>query len=97
MIEDGDLDIAPVFLALTRPPMIMGVVYDYFLISGLLVMCGFILSGSFMSLLLFAPLHCAGWIVTYIDPHMFSILSVRATLGMGANVSLWGCECYEPF
>ena len=97
MEQDSTLDIAPVFLALTKPPMIMGVVYDYFLISGLFVMCGFILSGSFLSLLLFAPLHLIGWVLTYIDPHIFKIISVRATLGVGKNSSFWGCDAYEPY
>jgi len=96
MFEEGELDIHPVFLALTKPPMIMGVVYDYCLISATLVMCGFILTKSFTSLLLFGPLHFLGWILTKLDPHIFKILSVRATLGSAPNKAFWGCESYEP-
>jgi type IV secretion system protein VirB3 len=97
MQENDALDTAPVFLALTKPPMMMGVVYDYFLISVLIVMCGFILSGNFLSLVLFLPLHLLGLILTALDPHIFNILSVRATLGSGKNARFWGCESYEPY
>lgn len=96
-MQDELLDIAPVFNALTRNAKFMGVDYDYFLISGLVVVLAFINSGNFLALLLFFPLHLIGWILCKIDPHIFKLLSVKATIGTIRNKSLWRCQSYEVF
>ena len=96
-MQDEMLDIAPVFNALTRHAKFMGVDYDYFLISGLVVIIAFINSGNFLAFLLFFPLHLVGWILCKIDPHIFKLLSVKATIGTIRNKSLWHCQSYEAY
>jgi type IV secretion system protein VirB3 len=97
MIEDEPLDISIVFKALSKPATIMGVDYDYFFISGLIVMLVFIYADNLLAFLLFFPLHLVGWILCKIDPHIFKLLSVRASVGAVKNKSLWRCQSYEAF
>lgn len=96
-MQDEFLDIAPVFNALSRQAKFMGVDYDYFLMSGLLVILVFINSGNIFSFFLFLPLYLVGWILCKIDPHIFKLLSVRASIGTIRNKSLWRCQSYEVF
>jgi len=94
-MRDEPLVISPVFKALSKPTTLMGVDYDYFFLSGLLVMLVFIVTDNFLALLLFFPLHLLGWLLCHIDPHIFRLLSVRATIGTVKNKSLWRCQSYE--
>lgn len=94
-MTDDPLHTSPVFNALSKPALIMGVDYDYFFISGILVMLVFIYSDNLLAFLLFFPLHLIGWVLAKIDPHIFRLLSVRATLGVVKNKSLWRCQSYE--
>lgn len=96
-MQEELLDISPVFNALTRHAKFMGVDYDYFLISGLVMILAFINSGNFLSFLLFLPLHLVGWILCKIDSHIFKLLSVKATVGTTRNKSFWHCQSYEVF
>lgn len=96
-MQEELLDIAPVFNALTRHAKFMGVDYDYFLISGLVVILAFINSGNFLAFLLFFPLHLVGWILCKIDPHIFRLLSVKASIGTVRNKSVWLCQSYEAY
>ncbi len=84
------LIISPVFRALTKPAMILGVLYDYFYLSGLISLIVFIYSGNLLAWLVFLPLHLIGVILCRIDQHIFSLLSVRANIGMVRNKNLWG-------
>ena len=94
-MEETDLYLSLVFRALTKPPMFMGVDYDYFYIEGLVVMLVFIYSDNFLSMLLFLPLHFVGFILCKLDPHIFKLLSVRASIGAVKNKSLWHCQTYD--
>lgn len=96
-MSDDPLDISTIFKALSRPAMFMGVDYDYFFISGLVIMLVFIYSGSFFAFLLFFPLHMLGWILCRIDPYIFKLISARAGLGAVKNKGLWQCQSYEAY
>lgn len=96
-MEEEALDLSVVFQALSKPATLMGVHYDYFFISGLLVMLVFIYSDNVLAFLLLAPLHLVGWVLCKIDPHIFRLLSVRATVGSVKNKGLWQCQSYEAF
>lgn len=95
-MTDDQLDISPVFKALSRPAMMMGVDYDYILISGMIVMLAFIYTGNFLAFTLYFPLHLLGWILCRIDPFIFRLISARATVGAVKNKGLWQCQSYEP-
>lgn len=96
-MEIEALDISVVFNALSKANTLLGVDYDYFFIEVIIVMLAFIYSGHFLAFLLFVPLHLVGWMLGKIDPHIFRLLSVRASIGTVKNKSLWRCQSYEPF
>lgn len=91
------LSTSPVFRALTKPAMILGVLYDYFYLSGLLSLLVFIFSGNLLAWLVFLPLHLVGVLLCRLDPHIFTLLSVRASIGCNKNKNLWGHQSYEYF
>jgi type IV secretory pathway VirB3-like protein len=97
MNEDVPLQLSVVFKALTRPSTILGVDYDYFFIESMVVMLAFIYSSNFLLCLLFLPFHTAGWVLNKLDPHIFKLLSVRASLGSVRLKNLWGCQSYGEF
>ena len=94
-MEEGQLEISMVFKALSRPIMFMGVDYNYFFIYGMFIMLVFIYSSNFIAFILIFPLHLSGWILSKIDPHIFKLLSVRATIGVVKNKFVWKCQSYE--
>lgn len=96
-MDQTELNISIVFRALTKPATFLGVDYDYFLISGLLVALIFIYVDNFFVLLLFFPLHLVGLILCRMDPHIFRLISTRASIGAVKNKSLWQCQSYEVF
>ena len=91
------LTISPVFKALTRPALIMGVDHDYMIYMSLLVVIAFIFSGSILSLLLVVPLYALGWVLCQIDPFIFKLIWVNASVGSTKNKVIWGCQSYAPF
>ena len=96
-MTDEPLFISTIFKALTKKPSLMGVDYDYFFIESMITMLIFIYANNFLSLLLIVPLHLLGWILTQMDPFIFKIISIRASIGLNKNNKLWGCQAYEPF
>lgn len=94
-MEEEPFELSVVFQALSKPATFLGVDYDYFFISGLVVMLVFIYSNNLLAFLIVAPLHLVGWILNKIDPHIFRLLSVRAWIGSIKNKSLWRCQSYE--
>jgi len=91
------LNISPIFKALARPSMIMGVDYDYFYIATLVVMLVFIYTDNFLAFALFLPLYLIGWVLCQIDPHIFKLISARASIGVIKNKKIWQCQSYEAF
>ena len=89
------LDVSPVFNGLLRQPQFLGVDYTYCVLSGMISILAF-LDLSSWGVLLFIPLHILGWIFCRMDPHIFSLLKVRARIGVVKNYRLWGVQTYEP-
>ncbi len=94
-MEQLDLQITPVFQALSQPATLLGVDYDYFLVESIVVLLLFIGVNQFSVCLLLIPLHLVGWLLARFDPHAMRLLSVRATIGMTKNKTLWGVQSYE--
>ncbi|QDQ40251.1 hypothetical protein E3226_007500 [Legionella geestiana] len=96
--EDEALDTSPLFGALTRPSMTMGVTLEYHTINLMVSVITFIALGSVFYLALFVPLHVFGWAVCSYDPQFFSILQKKLLhLPNVPNQSVWGVRSYEPF
>lgn len=94
-MENDILQLSPLFKGLTKPVTIMGVDYNYFLLNFVSIVILFINTSSFLLTLVFVPLHFLGLMLCKMDPHIFKLLSVRATIGATRNKSLWNCQSYE--
>ena len=91
-----DLSISPIFVGLTRPPMIMGVTVDYLSVCFMVTISLFILTNSFKYLLAYIPLHFIGWLACQIDHNIFRLLSKLLECQNVPNKRVWGCQSYEP-
>lgn len=97
MEEAVELEINPVFGALTRPAMTAGVTFEYHMINLMVSTSAFIGFGLLYGLI-FIPLHVFGWLICRYDMHFFTICSKRFfNLPQMPNGKLWGVRAYEPF
>ena len=96
-MDEERLDISPVFNALTRPAMMMGVTLEYCAASFIFSMCLFIFLGSLPWIGIYFPLHMAGWIGCRFDYNIFNVLFKKMECLGVKNKKLWGCVSYEPF
>jgi type IV secretion system protein VirB3 len=85
------------FLALTRPPMVMGVALEAFSINIILAMLAFIVSNNLLYGLIWLPLHGVCVVVTRVDSQCFKVLLGRSRLGRTGNAAIWGGTSYEPY
>ena len=87
----------PVVGGLTRPPMMLGVPYTYFVLELTFVMLLFVNAKSLLLLLLGVPLHAAGCVFTARDARFIDILLVRfGRCPMTRNRGFWGGTSYMP-
>ena len=84
------------FVALTRPPMMLGVTQTFFVLSFVPCFCFLLLSKNliitfvaFFVLYLFGLLGCAK------DDYFFEIFWGNLSLGC-PNKKIWGCHSYDP-
>lgn len=95
--KEESLIVNPLFVGLTRPPMMLGVTLDYFGVSAMLALCGFIAFESLSCLFLFIPLHVFGVIACAIDHNIFGLLFKELECLNVPNKRIWGCQSYEPY
>lgn len=95
--KEEALTINPLFVGLTRPPMMFGVTMDYLGISVMISLCGFILFSSPLYLLTYLPLHVVGSIACAIDHNIFRLLFKKLDCLNVPNKRLWSCQSYEPY
>jgi type IV secretion system protein VirB3 len=92
-----ELIINPLFGALTRPAMVAGVTFEYYMLNSMLSMCVFIGLSPLYGLV-FIPLYVFGWVVCRYDTHFFTLCAKRfLSLPNIPNKSLWKVRAYEPF
>ncbi len=78
----GRLQSDPLFQGLTRPTMIFGVSYMYFLINAMVCLVTFINMQNFIVLLVVAPaVHCAGYLICMKEPRAIEMLMVKLKKG----------------
>ena len=95
--KEEALDISPLFVGLTRPPMMFGVTMDYLGISVMIALCGFILFSSPLILLTYIPLHVMGVIACAIDHNIFRLIVKKLECLNVPNKRIWGAQSYEPY
>ena len=94
---DAEPILEPLAIALTRPPLIMGVRYEVFGIIGIFTLIVFIATGALKSLLLGLPLYFIGLYLCNLDPFFFHTLEVLGKHRRSiANAGFWGARSYGP-
>jgi type IV secretion system protein VirB3 len=82
MSGSGRLQSDPLFQGLTRPTMILGVSYMYFVINAVISMITFINMQSFMVLLIVAPtVHLIGYLICLKEPRAIELFVIKMAKG----------------
>lgn len=82
MAESGRLQADPLFQALARPPLIMGVSYMFFVLNAILCLVSFIQTSNFIILLFAAPvIHFVGYLLCMKEPRAIELLILRTSTG----------------
>jgi type IV secretion system protein VirB3 len=85
------------FVALTRPQMLLGVNYGYVIANAILSTELFLIFKSPWVLLVALVLHAAGWIACLRDPHILNLWLVKLRrCPRVRNYRIWRCNSYRP-
>jgi type IV secretion system protein VirB3 len=78
MSSTGSIGTDPLFLGLTRPPMLLGVSYTFAALNGIVSLLAFVITTKFFYLLILLPgLHLAGWFICLKEPRAIELFIAR--------------------
>jgi type IV secretion system protein VirB3 len=87
----------PVFGALTRPQMFAGVTYNFFVLNAVITMEAFLVTKSFLVLLLSLVIHLGGYLACLREPRFFDLWMTKLSqCPRGRNHAYWRCNSYCP-
>jgi type IV secretion system protein VirB3 len=93
----SQLERDPVFGALTRPQMFAGVTYSYFVLNAVVTVELFLITHSFLGLLIAPVLHLVGYIACLREPRLFDLWLIRVSrCPRVKNAKFWRCNSYTP-
>jgi type IV secretion system protein VirB3 len=101
-MDEDQIDIDPLFVGMTRPPLVWGVPMEFFGVNFILFGIGMIGFASLTGKLLFillacGPLHILGYIATEKEPHWIGITLTKITkCGPTLNKRFWKSNSYAP-
>lgn len=98
MAEREPLRTDPLFVALTRPPMFLGLPYDFATAIFFVTVFTFIATASFWVFVLAIPLFIAGRVHAERDPHFMALMITRFLRCPKSRNHRWwgGTNSYEP-
>ncbi len=92
----AQLERDPVFTALTRPQMFAGVTYSWFVFNAVVTVELFLITKSFLALLLAVILHLVGYLGCLREPRFFDLWMVKASRCPPVkNSRFWRCNSYS--
>lgn len=100
MQESAEQD--PLFIGMTRPPLVAGVPMELFGICFILFGIGMVAFTAFSGKILFVllttlPLHAIGYIATERDPHWMKVWLIKFNKCPPVrNYSFWNSNSYQP-
>ena len=74
----GNIQSNPLFVGLTRPPMLFGVSYTFALLNGMMCMLTYITTSQFRYLAIMFPVHFIGYYICSKEPLFIELFKVRA-------------------
>jgi type IV secretion system protein VirB3 len=85
------------FVALTRPQMLAGVTYSFFVINVVIALELFLIFRSWWVLIVAVAIHGGGMIVCLREPRFFDLWICRMRqCPRVRNHGLWRCNSYRP-
>ncbi len=88
---------AQIFRALTRPQMFGGVTYSFFVLNAAATTEVFLMTRSFLALVLAVVIHGIGYFMCLREPRVFDLwLTKVSRCPRVANWNRWGCNSYAP-
>lgn len=99
MADSGKVVSDPLFVGLTRPPMLLGVTYPFVVVNALFSYVMFILTAKPMYILVFAPLiHAIGFYICSKEPLFLDLIRVKSNkCSRCTNKHYHGANSYDPF
>ena len=73
----GKLTADPLFLGLTRPPMVFGVSFPFVLVNVVVSFISFINTGNFLFMFMLFPLHGIGYIICFKEPLFLELYMLK--------------------
>ena len=90
------LDRDVLFVALTRPQMLLGVSFTYLIVNGIVTTELFLLFKSIWVLAVAMVVHLIGWLGSIRDPRFFDLWLVKVQrCPRVRNFRIWGCNSYR--
>lgn len=90
----------PLFVGMTRPPMLWGVTYSAMLVNVVLTMEAFIVTKNLVWLLAFLPIHGLFYLLCMYEPRFFDLLQAWGRTRLPAFVTgtlrFWKSNSYSP-
>ena len=93
------LNVDPLFVGATRPPMRWGVTYSALLFNMMFTMEAFLLTKNLLTLLLSAPIHGICMLLCARDARFFDLVLLWARTrlpALFANLRVWKASSYSP-
>ena len=76
----GTVETDPLFLGLTRPPLLLGVSYTFAALNGIVSLLAFVITSKFFYLLILLPgIHMIGWFICLKEPRAIELLMARTS------------------
>lgn len=76
----GSVGTDPLFLGLTRPPLLLGVSYTFAALNGIISLLAFVITSKFFYLLVLLPgIHLIGWFICLKEPRAIELLIAKTS------------------
>ena len=76
----------PLFLGLTRPPLLLGVSYTFAALNGMASLIAFVVTSKFFYLFIMLPgLHMVGWFICLKEPRAIELFIARSSKCNGVS------------
>ena len=74
----GNIQSDPLFMGLTRPPMILGVSYTFAALNGIIALLAFVVTSNFIYLFVILPgVHAFAWFICLKEPRAIELTIAR--------------------
>jgi type IV secretion system protein VirB3 len=98
MSNDNKVSADPLFVGLTRPPLMFGVSYTFFVVNALVAMMAYISTTNFKYLAMAFPVHFIGVYICSKEPLFIELFKVRAEKCSRCKNRFWhGANSYDPY